>query len=144
VKRNHLAALLVCTLLCAGYVGAAQSGGQKRGRTGDDSPVGRAFKSRTSNVQVEDEGVVTRLLADDNDGSRHQRFILRLASGQTVLIAHNIDIAPRVSGLRKGDGVRFYGEYEWNSQGGTVHWTHHDPKGRHTAGWLKHNGQTYQ
>ena len=57
VKRNHLAALLVCTLLWAGCDGAAQSGGQKRGRAGDDSPVGRAFKSRTSNVQVEDEGV---------------------------------------------------------------------------------------
>lgn len=144
MRRNHLAAFLVCILLWAGGVGAAQSTGQKRGRAGDDSPVGRAFKTRTSNVQVEGEGVVTRVLADDLDGSRHQRFILRLASGQTILIAHNIDIAPRVSGLRKGDGVSFNGEYVWNEQGGTVHWTHHDPKRRHAAGWLKHNGQTYQ
>ena len=144
MKRNHLAAVLVCTLFWTGCVGAAQSGGQKRGRAGDDSPAGRAFKTRKSNVQVEGEGVVTRVLADDLEGSRHQRFILRLASGQTILIAHNIDIAPRVSGLRKGDSVFFNGEYEWDERGGTVHWTHRDPAGRHAAGWLKHNGRTYQ
>jgi len=61
-----------------------------------------------------------------------------------VLIAHNIDIAPRIDTLAKGDRVRFYGEYVWNKKGGTVHWTHHDPQGKHTAGWLKHMGRTYQ
>jgi len=84
------------------------------------------------------------MLADDLVGSRHQRFVVRLASGQTLLIAHNIDIAPRVAGLQNGDRVGFYGEYVWNEEGGMVHWTHHDPEGRHEAGWLKHNGQIYQ
>jgi len=74
----------------------------------------------------------------------HQRFIVRRKSGQTLLITHNIDIAPRVAGLQKGDGVRFYGEYVWNERGGMVHWTHHDPAGKHVAGWLKHKGRTYQ
>ena len=111
---------------------------------GRDSPIGRAFKDRTSNVQVEGAGVVTSILQDDLDGSRHQRFIVRLASGQTLLIAHNIDIAPRVAGLQKGDSVRFYGEYVWNEKGGMVHWTHHDPSGKHVAGWVKHNERTYQ
>ncbi|MDF2440271.1 MAG: hypothetical protein JWN98_1255, partial [Abditibacteriota bacterium] len=110
----------------------------------DDSPVGRAFKNKTSDVQVEDEGVVIRILPDDLVGGRHQRFIIRLASGQTLLIAHNIDIAPKAVGLQKDDRVRFYGEYVWNEKGGLVHWTHHDPKGSHAAGWLKHNGRTYQ
>jgi hypothetical protein len=114
------------------------------GLAADDSSIGRAFKNRTSNVQVEGEGIVTRILADDLDGSRHQRFVVRLASGQTVLIAHNIDIAPRVAGLQEGDSLRFYGEYVWSAQGGKVHWTHKDPNGRHVAGWIKHNGRTYQ
>ncbi|HEV2862727.1 MAG TPA: DUF3465 domain-containing protein [Pyrinomonadaceae bacterium] len=109
-----------------------------------DTPIGRAFKTGQSDIRVEDEGVVTRILADDNSGRRHQRFILRLASGQTVLIAHNVDVAPRVAGLREGDSVRFSGEYVWNAQGGLVHWTHRDPEGRHEGGWLKHNGRTYQ
>lgn len=94
--------------------------------------------------QVQGSGRVTRILSDDNDGSRHQRFILQLSSGQTLLIAHNIDLAPRVSSLKAGDTVQFYGVYEPNSQGGVIHWTHHDPQGRHVAGWLEHNGRRYQ
>jgi len=90
------------------------------------------------------EGVVERVLADDNDGSRHQRFILRLASGQTLLIAHNIDIANRIQALRTGERVEFYGQYESNPEGGVIHWTHHDPDGKHVTGWLKHNGIVYQ
>ena len=144
MKRIHIAAVVVCALIWAGCGSAIQSSGQNGVAAVDDSPIGRAFKNRTSNVQVEGEGVVARILADDLAGSRHQRFVVRLASGQTVLIAHNIDIAPRVAGLQKGDSVRFYGEYVWNEKGGMVHWTHHDPEGRHVAGWLKHNGRTYQ
>lgn len=97
-----------------------------------------------SGQQVRGQGTVSRILSDDNDGSRHQRFILRLSSGRTLLIAHNIDLAPRVPSLRVGDPVSFYGEYEWNDRGGVIHWTHHDPQGRHAAGWLEHGGRRYQ
>lgn len=115
------------------------------GLTGQsDKVLAAAFDERKSSVQTEGNGIVIKMLPDDNDGSRHQRFILRLHSGQTVLIAHNIELAPRLSSLREGDAVAFNGEYEWNSKGGVVHWTHRDPNGRHVAGWLKHNGQTYQ
>ena len=71
-------------------------------------------------------------------------FILKLSSGQTLLVAHNIDLADKIKGLKKGDKVAFYGEYEWSEQGGVIHWTHHDPSGRHTDGWLKHDGRLYQ
>ncbi len=94
--------------------------------------------------QVSGIGTVTRVLSDDNDGSRHQRFILEMSSGRTLLVAHNIDLAPRISSLRTGDTVSFYGEYETNQQGGVIHWTHHDPQGRHVGGWLEHNGRRYQ
>jgi len=95
-------------------------------------------------TQTAGSGVVTRILADDNNGSRHQRFILTLDSGQTVLVAHNIDVAPRIDGLRVGDTVSFYGEYVWNEKGGVIHWTHHDPAGKHKTGWVRHNGERYQ
>jgi len=110
----------------------------------DDSAIGSAFARRASNIQVEGEGTVIRVLADDLNGRRHQRFIVQLASRQTLLITHNLDIAPRVDGLEAGDSVRFYGEYVWNEKGGVIHWTHHDPQGRHVSGWIKHKGRTYQ
>jgi uncharacterized protein DUF3465 len=95
-------------------------------------------------AHLEGEGSVVRVLPDDNQGSRHQRFIVRLASGRTVLIAHNVDLAPRVEGLEAGDTIAFSGEFENNDKGGVVHWTHHDPSGRHVAGWLKYRGRIYQ
>ena len=110
----------------------------------DDSLIQAAYENRQSDVQVEGAGRVVKVLPDDNKGSRHQKFILELASGQTLLIAHNIDLAPRIRDLREGDSVSFYGEYEWNERGGVVHWTHHDPQGRHVDGWLKHQGKRYQ
>lgn len=106
--------------------------------------LNRAYENRQSDVQVAGSGIVIRTLSDDTKGSQHQRFILRLASGQTLLIAHNIDLAPRINSLREGDRVEFYGEYEWNSKGGVLHWTHNDPRGNHENGWLKHNGSLYQ
>lgn len=110
----------------------------------NDAVLQQAYESRQSDIQVQGDGQVIRILPDDNDGSRHQRFILRLDSNQTLLIAHNIDLAPRISALAVGDTVAFFGEYEWNSQGGVLHWTHHDPNGRHVDGWLKHRGQIYR
>jgi len=110
----------------------------------DDSLLQHAFNNRQSDLQVQGEGVVIKILPDDLEGSRHQKFILRHSSGQSILIAHNIDLAPRISSLSGGDTVAFYGEYEWNAKGGVIHWTHHDPSGRHVGGWLRHDGKTYQ
>ena len=111
---------------------------------GTENDIEALFEQRRSDVQVRGVGTVSTTLSDDDEGSRHQRFILELASGHTLLIAHNIDLAPRIDSLRKGDRVEFYGEYEWNEKGGVIHWTHHDPQGRHVGGWLKHQGRVYQ
>ncbi|QOY53403.1 DUF3465 domain-containing protein [Candidatus Sulfurimonas baltica] len=95
-------------------------------------------------TQMCSSGTVVKLLSDDNKGSRHQRFIIKLSSGQTLLIAHNIDLAPKVSSLKKGGFIKFCGEHESNAKGGVVHWTHHDPNKRHVGGWLEYNGQRYE
>ncbi len=107
-------------------------------------PIREAFERHKSDVQVEGEGVVTQILSDDMTGRPHQRFILRMKSGQTVLIEHNIVVARRVDDIKIGDAVGFSGEYVWNEQGGLIHWTHHDPAGRHEAGWIKVDGRVYQ
>jgi len=94
--------------------------------------------------QLAVSGVVARILADDRDGSRHQRFIIQVDGGDTLLIAHNIDLAPRLDGLTVGEKVRVFGEFAWNPRGGTVHWTHHDPQGRHVPGYIEWRGRRYQ
>lgn len=106
----------------------------------DSLSFGRADSQR----QVQGSGVVVRILRDDDRGSRHQKFILKLSSGQTVLVAHNIDLAPRVSPISLGEVIAFNGVFVWNEKGGVVHWTHHDPSGRHQSGWLRAGGQTFQ
>lgn len=109
-----------------------------------DSTLQNAYNSKQSDLPVQGKGIVAKVLPDDLKGSRHQRFILRLDTGQALLIAHNIDLAPKIKGLRPGDTIEFYGEYKWNEKGGVIHWTHHDPGSRHIGGWLKHDGKTYQ
>ncbi|MCO4798582.1 MAG: DUF3465 domain-containing protein [Colwelliaceae bacterium] len=88
-------------------------------------------------------GVVIKIYTDDLKGSKHQRFTLRLKNKKTVLVIHNIDIAPKIYGLNIGDTVEFMGQYQWNKLGGMIHWTHHDPNAKHPLGWLKHNGKLY-
>lgn len=138
----------------AGGVSAQQAGTESGpGNTPDAGTVSaasadvrlqRAFQDRESNLQIEGQGTVTKVLSDDNKGSPHQRFLLRTSTGQTLLVAHNIELAPRIVDIAEGDTVRFYGEYEWNDKGGVIHWTHHDPRGKHEGGWLEHRGQRYQ
>ena len=110
----------------------------------DNGALADAFRDQRSDVLVEGAGMVTRVLADDRDGSPHQRFLLQLPDGQTVLVAHNIELAPRIPGIQVGDRVEFSGEYVWNEKGGVLHWTHRDPRGSHRDGWLRHAGRTYQ
>lgn len=108
-----------------------------------DSVVSQAFQEQQSDVQVSGKGVVSHILPDDTKGSQHQRFILKLDNNQTILVVHNIDLAPRIDDLKLGDEVEFNGEYEWNKEGGVIHWTHRDPGNKHVHGWLKHNGKVY-
>ncbi|HKO62275.1 MAG TPA: DUF3465 domain-containing protein [Pyrinomonadaceae bacterium] len=143
-KKFGLLILILCCLSMLG--GCASAPAIESGATVSESDqrLAQAFDQQETDLQVEGTGTVSRILSDDNDGSRHQRFIIALKSGQTVLISHNIDLAPRIISLEVGDEIRFFGEYEWNDKGGTIHWTHHDPNRRHIAGWIKHEGRVYQ
>jgi hypothetical protein len=102
-----------------------------------------AYADQRSGFMVEAAGDVVKVLSDDHEGARHQRFLVRLPSGQTVLIAHNIDLAKKVP-LARGDPVAFRGQYEWNERGGVIHWTHRDPDGRHAEGWIEFHGRRYE
>ena len=144
--------LLIILLLGIFYVGflqpqPAQTTSAPHGVAvkGDaDQILADAFERHQNHLQLQGQGKVIKILKDDREGLEHQRFILRLANGRSLLVAHNIDLTPRIENLQVGDTVEFYGEYEWNPQGGVLHWTHRDPHHHHIDGWLKHDGNTYQ
>ena len=109
-------------------------------RPGRDAPPIEGWRPGS---WVEVSGRVQRSIRDDDRPPRHQRFILELPSGATLLVAHNIDLAPRVP-LRVGDAIQVRGEYETNPKGGVIHWTHRDPGGRRPGGWVRHEGKQYR
>ena len=141
LAASHLAVIAAGLILVSS--GGCAGSGEATPLSGDRA-LAEAFDERACDLPVEGAGTVVCILADDGEGDRHQRFVVRLASGQTVLVAHNIDVAPRVGDLRVGDTVEFRGVYEWSDEGGTVHWTHRDPDGTHVPGWVRHEGRTYE
>ncbi len=146
--------MLVVVVLFVGYMGfnnqygttspETPPAGLEKNTDQSDAIIARAFANHESNIQISGQGIVEKILPDDNKGSRHQKFILKLASGHKLLVAHNIDLAPKINALREGDPIQFHGEYEWNQKGGVLHWTHHDPRGFHADGWLQYQGKKYQ
>jgi hypothetical protein len=103
----------------------------------------QAYAAGQSGIWLETSGRISRILRDDNDGSRHQKFILELDDGHTVMVAHNIDLARRIP-ARENLSLEIRGRYEWNERGGVIHWTHHDPDGRLQGGWIEVDNVRYQ
>jgi len=134
---------LIIAFVIVGYA-ASKYSPQQTNQPAPPKNAEQLFEQQQSNNQLEVTGEVIKLLTDDHVGKRHQRFIIKLETGLSLLIAHNIDFADRIETLKEGDSVTVYGEYEWNERGGVLHWTHHDPDNRHIGGWIKHQGKTYQ
>jgi hypothetical protein len=109
-----------------------------------DSGLAKAFRERISGARVSCNGTVIIKLEDDLVDIRHQRFIVRLSSGQTLLVAHNIDLSKRIRKLGEGDRVGLCGEYVWNEKGGIIHKTHDHPWDGSPYGWVVHKMVKYR
>ena len=110
----------------------------------DAGAIVEAYGAHRNLPHVQGSGIVVKVLKDDTNGLQHQKFLLKVSDDITVLIAHNIDLGPRVDDIHEGDVVGFNGEYIYTPKGGTVHWTHKDPRGNHAAGWLEHKAKKYE
>lgn len=109
-----------------------------------ESAIMNAFRAKRSDVQVNYTGPVVHVLPYDNVGTPHQNWLMELSNGHTIKVSHNTALAPKLPGLKKGDRVTVYGEYEYNDKGGVIHWTHHDPGRRHIGGFIRYNGKKYE
>ena len=142
-KRNKLATQIVPAIVAIVFLflynNYVDTG--KNSQKSNNSVIEQLFKSRKSGQDVTISAEVIKTLLDDNDGSRHQRFIVK--SGiHSVLIAHNIDIASRVP-VGTGDFLEIKGVYEWNEKGGVIHWTHRDLNQKRPGGWIIYNNKKY-
>jgi hypothetical protein len=142
-------AVLLAALGAFWYLNEGDSQGTDRAESnatasGPGDPAWQAFHAHANGQAITVPGIVERILEDDRDGSPHQRFIIRTPQDLRLLVAHNLDLAPRLEGLTKGDSVIVRGDYEWNEKGGVMHWTHGDPRGQHAAGYIEWRGKRYQ
>ncbi|MEQ1488796.1 MAG: DUF3465 domain-containing protein [Methylotenera sp.] len=150
MKKQFLILLAICFALSFTACRAPNNAqpiesAQVSATTGMDAgAIVEAYGAHRNLPQVQGSGIVTKVLKDDTKGLQHQKFLLKVSDNITILIAHNIDLAPRVADIHESDTVGFKGEYIYTPKGGTVHWTHKDPRGKHAAGWLQHNGKTYE
>jgi hypothetical protein len=109
----------------------------------DDKDVIDDQDNQRSKVEVTVVARVKKLLPDDTRGLQHQKFLLNLSNGTTILIANDLTYGQRVP-IQAGDVVKIHGEYVWNRLGGLIHWTHRSDTPRHESGWIEFNGQRYQ
>lgn len=142
VRNKILPVLIVLGLLVYQYY-VPDNPATEYDATVDGNVVQQAYASRQSGKWLEARGHIKRVLRDDNEGARHQKFIVEMDDGHTVMVAHNVDLARRIP-AREDLLLSVRGRYEWNDRGGVIHWTHHDPDGRLQGGWIEVEGERYQ
>jgi hypothetical protein len=91
-------------------------------------------------VYVPDATVVRVLGEREGRSGEHEGFIIR-ADGRTFRVEDNVGITGPVP-LQRGDTVSLLGQLECDDD--VIHWTHHDPSGRHQSGYIKVNGKLYE
>lgn len=116
-----------------------------RPRRGSDSGSRRvpSLGKNDSGIWVKLSGHIVRLLPDDDIDGGHQRLVIDIGNGRTLLVTHNLALSDRVpAGI--GDRLYLRGRFEWNERGGLVHWTHDDPFRKEPAGYIRFRGSTFR
>jgi Protein of unknown function (DUF3465) len=140
VSAKPLAPLVICAALLGGCAGAG-------GDAASNAGVYDAWSMHRSYVQVTATGSVARVLGTRlGPSGMHEGFLLHLRGaegrGLTVRVEDNVDITGQIP-LQPGDDAVVRGEYIYDPRGGLIHYTHHDPRGRHPSGYIRVNGRLF-
>jgi hypothetical protein len=111
----------------------------------DNSLVCQTYAGQGSNQEVITQGTVVNVLGERGGPyGEHEGFLLKLDGDCDLMlrVETNVSITGFVP-IRRGEKVIVKGEYEYDPMGGVLHWTHHDPAGRHVAGYVVSAGKTY-
>lgn len=148
-----IAALTTCCLVIFGCAAAqnqapapvaSNAPGQSANQTAaGDAQAIRAQQLQLVKVPLTVTAPVKKMLKYDDRGLPHEKFLLSLSNGATILVAHNTKMAPYVP-IQAGDLVTVHGEFIWNAKGGLIHWTHHSDSQSHEGGYIDFNGKRYE
>lgn len=150
MNRNPLVAVLTVALLTVSGCGAARVMAPAKVNAAQRMSPMAALAAEKREFPVTPDankdwvvvtGKVSKLLPDDNSGSRHQHFLFTTPKGKVVKIAHNIDLAPYVP-VKVGGEVEVKCEYIRSKPNDVAHWTHYDPAGGE-GGYIKYEGKVY-
>ncbi|HEX5274084.1 MAG TPA: DUF3465 domain-containing protein [Candidatus Rubrimentiphilum sp.] len=92
-------------------------------------------------VEVTANGSVAQLVGNASSATAtHEGFVLR-SGAFAIRVENNTTITGQIP-LSRGEAVSLQGQYECND--GVIHWTHHDPRGRHIGGFIEAGGKIYR
>lgn len=132
------AEIIVAALIAQGCAG---------GGTDPNAAVYDAWQNGRSRLEVTATGKITRLFGiRAGPSGLHEGFLVRLSGaaghGLTVRVEDNVDITGLIP-LSAGENVEVRGEYIYDESGGLIHFTHHDPRGRHAGGYVRVRDKVY-
>lgn len=108
-----------------------------------------ANPSSHAEVYIADAQVVRVLGEREGRSGLHEGFIINACprletctrEWTYLKVEDNVDITGPIP-LKRGDDVSLLGQLECSDN--VIHWTHHDPRGRHPSGYIKVNGRVYE
>jgi hypothetical protein len=133
--RTLAFALALCCSACGGQ--AEQP---------NNAQICSLYASGSSGAEVIGHGTVLGVLGTRGGPSgEHEGFLLKLDQQCDLLlrVETNVDITGPVP-LEVGEVVTVKGQFEDDANGGVIHWTHHDPRGRHVSGYVEADGKIYE
>jgi len=146
-RRHSIIRILIakaCRAAAACAVAACVFAACTNSLQGENSSICDAHALQRSRVEVTASGTVTRILGiREGPSGTHEGFLVRVPDCNIVIrVEHNVDIGGSIP-LHQGEAVQLRGEYLYDPRGGIVHYTHHDPSGRHPGGSITAGGETY-
>ncbi|HIP75819.1 MAG TPA: DUF3465 domain-containing protein [Psychromonas hadalis] len=102
------------------------------------------FNNQRGGEMVSSLGRIIKLLEDQTSPYLAQLILIRLNSGQKLIIKHNLKASTKIADLKVGEMIKFKGVYRWNSRGGMVVSTFENKQHPKRSGWVKFADKTYQ
>jgi hypothetical protein len=112
----------------------------------DNGAICNDYAHQESHQEVIAHGMVADVFGESEGPSgEHEGYLLKLDGDCDLLL--RVETNTSITGpipIRPRQELIVKGEYEFDPEGGVLHWTHHDPSARHIAGYVVIGSRTYQ